>query len=583
MLLRRYVGRSYRFLAGTASQLMMGIDLRMPRRLTLARCLPPETFARTEVDISDLMKRKFRILGRTLMCEAAIDWEADFNGGRWPVLDIKNYSGFFAEDYSLPIYREHGDVKRVWDFNKHIHFVDLAAQYRRTRDETINAEMCSQLRDWIEKHPYPKGMGWHPPLIVAQRAISWIIAWNLGGLLDVHEMLAKSLFLHGYDLGRRLEISPDGVNNNHLIGNLTALYLIGRTLGIESWSRRALALLLIEVDKQILPDGVDYEQSSGYHRYVLEFLSLVWLANSKGPSKLTEKIRSMIIFLNHITLPDHTLPLLSDQDGARVWVRDIYRPEELLSLIPTPTPASGAFSDSGYYVMRYDDHVLVFDCGSIGMQGKRLSTHGHSDLLSFTLSLFGKPFIVDIGSGTYTESKETHDYFRSTKGHNTISVGGLDQCGLSRTWTFLRHPSYRVLEWRSSTVEDSVCGEHDGFSPLTHRRRITLSKRCEPEVRIVDQILGSGTHDIVSRFHLHPSVRIESVDERKVSLSSENVGLEIKVLGNGQGPALTVGRGMYSPDYGQIEETKIVELDLRRECPLTIELALRGFLVPARE
>lgn len=579
----RFMRHSCRRLLDLGSQLITSIDLRIPRRLVLTRCLPPEPFVTASMDIADLMKHKFTVLGRTLAFDAEIEWDADFKGGKWPILGQKDYSPFFDDDYSLPMYKEHGDVKRVWDFNKHIHFVDLAAQYCRTRNEAIDAEVCSQLRDWIEKHPYARGMGWYPPLIVAQRAISWIIAWNLGCFSTLHDMLAKSLFLHGYDLRRRLEISNDGVNSNHLIGNLAALHLIGCTLNLEKWRDYALDLLLAEIEKQVLPDGVDYEQSSSYHRYVLEFLSLVWLADNRGPSRLTEKIRSMITFLNHITLPDHTLPLLSDQDGARVWVRDIYRPAELLSLVPTPAATSRAFPDSGYYVMRYDNHVLVFDCGSIGMQGKRLSTHGHSDLLSFTLSLFGKPFIIDIGSGTYTESKEIHDYFRSTRGHNTLSVDGLDQCGLSRTWTFLRHPSYRVLEWRSSAVEDSVCGEHDGFSPVIHRRRIALSKGYEPEMRITDQILGSGTHDVVSRFHLHPSVRVESVDERKVALGFENVGLEIQVLGESRLPALTVGRGMYSPDYGQIEETNVIELDLKGECPLTIELALRGALSLGRE
>jgi len=541
----------------------------------LRRILPAELLARNPSNVEGILEHEFKILGRALKFEE-IDWEADFNGGSWPKLRASQYSSFYADDFSTPAYRAHGDIKRAWELNKHLHFVDLAISFFHTRDDRLDDELCMQLKDWIEKHPYPLGIGWSEPLIVAHRAISWIIAYNLGCLSKETKRLSRSLFIHGYDLTNRLEISSTGWNSNHLIGELAALHLIGGSIGVEGWKRLALDMLRRELEKQV-PDEAHYEQSSSYHRYVLEFVSLVWLANQQEPKWLTDKITRMTNYLRTIALADGILPLLSDQDGAKVWVRDPYRPVELFDLVSSESPpTSRGFHDSGYYVMRYEDHVLVFDCGPIGMKGKQLSTHGHSDLLSYVLSVFGTPFIVDIGSGTYTEDKELHDYFRSTAGHNTITVDGKDQCGLSRTWTIKKHPRHWLIEWRTSDQEDTVSGAHDGFYPLTYERKVTLRKLKEPMVRIVDKVTGPGKHQAIARMHLHPEVVVESFDKGWTQLRSGNVLLDVEVEDCSGSPFLRIRDGLYSADYGQIQQTNVVELLIEQECPIVFSTQLRG-------
>jgi len=572
----RYAARRSRMIHNALrDKLVTGIVAPCLYAKELRRILPAELLARNPPNIEGILEHEFKILGRVLEFEE-IDWEADFNGGSWPKLRASQYSSFYADDFSTPAYRAHGDIKRAWELNKHLHFVDLAISFFHTRDHRLDDELCMQLKDWIEKHPYPMGIGWSEPLIVAHRAISWIIAYNLGCLSKETKRLSSALFIHGYDLTNRLETSPTGWNSNHLIGELAALYLIGDSTGAEGWRRLALNMLRRELDKQA-PDEAHYEQSSSYHRYVLEFIFLVWLANQRGPKWLTDKISRMMGYLRTIALADGTLPLLSDQDGARIWVRDPYRPVELFDLVPSESPpASRGFHDSGYYVMRYDDHVLVFDCGPIGMKGRQLSTHGHSDLLSFVLSVFGRPFIVDIGSGTYTEDKELHDYFRSTAGHNTVTVDGRDQCGLSRTWTMKKHPRHWLIEWRSSDREDTVSGGHDGFHPLIHERRIVLKKLKEPLVEVTDRISGNGCHEVKARMHLHPEVEVRSVSGTCLELRNENRLLNVEVNGGSSSPSLTIREGLYSPDYGRIQRTRTVELLVEAECPIVFLTQLRG-------
>ena len=547
---------------------------RVPRNLKLRRIFDPGELRRGfDGDVTeDYLQRKFTVLGKSIQFDELIDWQVDFNGGRWPVLFAWDYNKFFMNDFSNPDYQRHGDIKRAWDFNKHLHFIDLAACYYKTKDDRCRKEIEFELNDWIRKNPYLRGVGWSAQLIVAQRAISWLLAYNLEAMSDHYEKeLADSLYLHGIFLSKNLEESSSGINSNHLIGDLVALHLIGKSLGQDKWVQVSHQKLLRELDVQIYEDGVHYEQSSGYHRYVEEFLYLVWLADGRSPEELTRKLTRMSDFLASIKWPNGKQPFLSDWDGAKVWVKDLHSPSELYVLAPS-SEASKSFPDGGYSVIQYANHKLIFDCGPIGMGNKQLATHGHSDLLSFTLALFGNPILVDPGSGSYTEDKEVHDYCRSSRGHNTLILDGRDQCGLSRTWTLLNHPSAKLLEWQTSESVDVVEGEHDGYSPIIHRRRIEFKKEKEPTVIVTDFLRGSGTHRIEIRYHFSPEVKAR-IDGQSFLLEAPSSTIVIFAH-----TALNarLEEGYYAYDYGVITKATVGCFYGEVSLPASVKVHIQG-------
>ena len=532
----------------------------------LQKTLDPEVFGKGRVQLDDLFRNRLTVLGKTLRLENGVNWLADFEGGEWPNLLGHEYNRLFADDFSSPEYRRHGDVKRVWDLNKQHHLVDLARAYRQSGDQKYQNMLTSHFLDWVERFPYMHGIGWNTPLIVAQRAINWIICYNLDAFPErLHPTLASSLFDHGKYLAENLEINYAGNNSNHLIGDLAALHLVGLTLRKQDWVSKSLDMLLNEVQRQIYPDGVDYEQSSGYHRYVLEFLTLVWYANGQKMQLLTDTITRMSSFLNDIARDDESLPFLSDWDGAKVWVADHHRPVELYGL-GRKSETSVQYPNGGYYILKGGPFHLVFDCGPVGMGGRQLATHGHSDLLSFCLDVKGEPFIIDPGSGTYTQNREIHDYFRSSSGHNTITVDGQDQCGLAGTWALKKHPKTTLLSWETSDTLDKVCGEHDGYKPIMHRREIQLVKEQSPTIKMFDDLVGDGVHRYECYLHLSPEV-VPEISRAGIRLATSKSRLQIDF-----DPKLTVksAEGWFAPDYGQWIQAPVLVFEGVSQLPARI-------------
>jgi hypothetical protein len=340
----------------------------------------------------------------------------------------------------------------------------------------------------------------------------------------------------------------------------------------------------------------------------------------------------MLEFVMFITKPNGEVPIISDADGARVWrfnnvsIND-HRSylalgsvlfnrgdfkyvsgnnfEELIWLLgpkgfdkyqrlspKEPNISSKAFDDGGYYTFRenwtHKSLFLIFDCGYITMgnnEGK-WSGHGHSDLLSFVLDIFGYPFIVDIGSYTYTGDKKWHDYFRGTRGHNTVIIDSNDQCGLDKRWTFKRHakPVYRKFYFSKDL--NYVCGAHDGYSiftePVVHKREIIWEK-IKKRIIIVDTFDGQGKHQISLLLHFHPDVKSSVRDGNVVCYLHETSIVICPIWKRDVKVNISRGlensniKGWYSENYGVKVPADEVEIESKINCPDSLITVIRFF------
>jgi hypothetical protein len=336
----------------------------------------------------------------------------------------------------------------------------------------------------------------------------------------------------------------------------------------RQWRRFGEDFLIREAKRQVLDDGVYSELSSYYHCYALEFylnaLALARHNRTDFPKTVLTRIESMLEVVMHVSRPDGSIPLLSDDDGGQAsglchaGYRDIrhllstgavlfgrsdfkWRAsqlcEETLFLFGrdgwdkfgriqahAPSQRSRLFANAGYFACRSgwkeDDDQVLFDCGGLGFLG---GGHGHADALSFVLSSGNEELLIDPGTGIYNTAPQWRDYFRSTRAHNTVVVDGEDQAEPAGTFKWKNSFSSRLIRRFAFPEAEYIEAEHDAYArldePVIHRRRLL---RVRPNCWIIaDDFRGTGVHTFSSSFHFAPDTQILMGHRRK--LCSTNI------------------------------------------------------------
>ena len=124
--------------------------------------------------------------------------------------------------------------------------------------------------------------------------------------------------------------------------------------------------------------------------------------------------------------------------------------------------------------------------------------------MSFTLSVAGREFLVDPGTGTYHGPRAWRDGFRGTAMHNTLSIAGEDQAVSGGKFMWVRKYRSTVIERSTNRVLDKLVAEHDGYKRLpgkpAHRRSWELDKLGDVLV-VRDEISGSRAQLVALNWH----------------------------------------------------------------------------------
>jgi hypothetical protein len=393
------------------------------------------------------------------------------------------------------------------------------------------------------------------------------------------------------------------------------------------WLSIGRAIVEQEIFNQTSADGVDFEQSTAYHRLVLEaFLTSYELLKRGGetpPAANWSRLERMCEFVHAYTKPDGRAPLIGDADDGRIQIlgpeaigdhryllstaaivfgRADFKAtagrcwEETFWLLgpdasarfdalaaDADPPRSVGFADSGFYVLCGRDAHLIVDCGEVGMGGR--GGHGHNDILSFELFMLGHNLITDCGAYLYTASRQWRNAFRSTAFHNTVQVDGEELnrfVGPDALWQ-LRYdavPTGATLTRGRCT--DAFRGGHRGYerlaSPVSHARTLVLDT-CAPRVLVRDRLDGAGEHALVWRFHLDPRViaHIEVAGDlgdpgdpgdNAVRLACD--GRDVWLLPDAAAARFTLSLqpGWVSPSYGVKVPTTVVVWETRARLPV---------------
>jgi hypothetical protein len=242
-----------------------------------------------------------------------------------------------------------GDIKYLWELNRHQELVTLAQAYNVTGNGRFAQALRVLLESWFEQCPYPRGVQWASSLELAVRLVNWAVAWHLiGG--DDSDLFAgpsgqafrtawlQSIYRHQHFIADKRSLYSSA--NNHLIGEMFGLYVAAVTWPLwpsaQRWQALAKRQIEHEALRQTYADGVNREQAIFYHHTVAWILLVAsrfaHACRDDFSAAFPRRLEAMLEFV--VALMDVTgrLPMIGDADDA-VWIgftRDTEDPLQVL-------------------------------------------------------------------------------------------------------------------------------------------------------------------------------------------------------------------------------------------------------------
>jgi hypothetical protein len=555
----------------------------------------PESVEQTIEEAERVLTGRVQIFDHWCDVGRRVDWLRDpLSGTSWPL-------EHFTRVRLHP--RTGADVRVVWELNRLHHLMTLGRAYALTKDERYTDEFLIQVALWIEQNPPGFGVNWVVAMEAAIRVINVLAAFEMLRLSpsmtdEAVALILKMIIAHGEFISSNLEYSHV-VTSNHYLADLIGLFAIGLTVPelkqSQTWASQGAEQLLREMRRQILPDGVDYEGSTAYHRLVLEIYALFFgLSRQAGieiPADCWERLEAMFDFSRHYLKPDGNAPVIGDSDDGRLikfrtrpptdhsylmslaallleqdrfkqsnrldeealWWFGAQGREAFESLaIDDREISSHGYTDAQIFIQRAGPLYSIIDCGDHGAGGR--GSHAHSDALSFELYAFDQTFLRDPGTFLYNASERWRNRFRSTAYHNTARVDGRDISHIEEGELFSLGPNVRpvVNLWEATPERDVLDAEHNSYegseSPVIHRRVMTFDK-LDGYWIIEDLFAGKGEHDFEFFFNFDAGIEFVIEEGQRVVARSRKAALAI-VPATGHTFEMRTDTRWVSPSYG---------------------------------
>lgn len=507
-----------------------------------------------------------------------------------------------------------GDIKYLWEPNRHLQVVTLAQAYHLTGESRYLRGIGVLLQSWLEQCPYLRGPNWCSSLELGIRLINWSIVWQIIGGKEsplfhdpdgkvLLERWLDSIYRHAHFI--RNHFSRFSSANNHLIGEAAGLFISTCTWPFWkeflNWRKAAHRILVREIREQTFPDGVHKEQAISYQQFVLDFFLLSALAGRECsvefPPAYWSRIERMLEFIASIMDMAGNIPLIGDGDdgyavrlsrepdfcpyrsllatGAILFKRGDFKAkaghldektlwllgresEKIFSSLPTgknQLPIRRAYRDGGYFILgcRWEtpeEVRLVADAGPLGYLS--IAAHGHADALSFTLSVGGREILVDPGTYAYHTSRKWRDYFRGTSAHNTLRVDGQDQSVPGGSFMWLKKAEVRCEHWEENERECWFAGSQDGYLRLADpvRHRREIVLQKDENRVLVTDIVDCLGEHLIERFW-HFAEHCH-VRRTESGLAVETGGVRLVFRAPDRPDRIELVRGRESPPCGWI-------------------------------
>ncbi len=435
------------------------------------------------------------------------------------------------------------DIKYIWEPARFGWALILGQAFWLTQNEAYAQAFWHYFAVFQTANPVNRGPNWESAQEVALRLMAFSFSLQVFRSAahttpEEQRQLTTAIAQHAARIPATI-IYARAQNNNHLLseaaGLITAGVLLPNHPAAHRWAALGWRWFNWGLNAQISADGVYMQQSTNYHRLMLQLA--LWVTGLKKsrqhPYQLSnpalEKLQLATRWLLQLT-DGRTgrVPNLGPNDGAYIFPFtplpfDDYRP--VLQAASQTFLAASAFESGPWDALRHwfacdvalpglpandQENPLILKSGQAWAYLRAVQYHdrpGHADQLHLDLWWRGENIAQDAGTYLYNALPPWQNALTHTAVHNTVLLNGREQMTPVSRFLYLDKSSAAFLS-RVTAPDDSwekITAWHDGYRKMgvVHTRAVTAHR--DGRWVVVDELTpfnGSATRQThTTRLH----------------------------------------------------------------------------------
>lgn len=436
---------------------------------------------------------------------------------------FKPHKGYPSYDYGQDInwqYRPVQDQLLTTFLHRTAFWESLGLVYRSSGDERYAKEWVFQVRDWIKKNKQgayanDKDFAWKA-FVVSFRLNHWSGLFNLFLRSSNFSPAFLMEFLKSYhEQANYVMANYTDIGNHRLYEALHLMYAGSNFPEFKqavAWRKSGIEVLNADIQKQVLPDGIQFELSPGYHIGTIKiFLDALHIAQLAGianefPISYSQLVEKMVLGVGKYSFPDYTYPLFGNSfktnketmlKNYREWAK-VFPANKVIEYYATdgatgqkPNYLSSKLPNAGFYAFRngWNTNATVMQIKA----GPPAGFHSQPDNGNFVLWVKGRNFTPDAGSFVYAnvgdQENAKRDWYRSTKAHQTLTLNNQDLIN-----------DAKLLKWQTTDTLDVLSYLNPNYPNLQHQRVFLFVNQSY--FIILDRAIGTATGTLGIHFNL---------------------------------------------------------------------------------
>ncbi len=503
----------------------------------------------------------------------------DIYAGRWVFSgDGVDVSGFSVFDAVAPT-EDWGRQLHAFGWLRHLRASDMALSRSNAR---------SIVDEWIRLSRGHDKVAWDPE-VTGRRLIAWLSQTPL--VLDGADHAFYRRFMKSVAKQTRYlrRVAYDGAPGLPRLRVMIALATAALAMPEQPrFLKQAARWLDLELVAQVLPDGGHVSRNPGaVLDALIDLLPLrqAFTARGQQPSRiLVSAIDRMMPMLRFFRQGDGSFVHFNGMgDTANDQLATVLAYDDTRAAIPTNAP------HSGYQRVEATDTMLVVDVGK--PPPTAFSVNAHAGCSSFEMSIGRQRLIINCGVPR-PGATSLRRLARTTAAHSTVTLNDTSSCRFLNRGVIgelvgepvVAGPTRVEVERRNEPGVTTLDIRHNGYMDryrIIHERQLTLSDEGD-RLEGVDTFLSpngnapnkGGKDTFAIRFHVHPNVRVTSINDGRAVLMQlpdgeawefETDGPEVVVE---ESILLSDTRGNRATEqiviYGRIQQTNSVAWHLHR-------------------